>query len=158
MFNVYGISTFEDDFWRCKKGINNFIIPDSAVQSFLDNPTVSAGFFPDFFKSLKPPEGMESLPPPNLDETPPAYIQGPWKLYDYFIQEGLFDKYLGTSENLNPLNYMDKSFPPTVLVHGDTDALVPLYFSERIVSTLRGNGGTASLMVVSGGDHGFEAL
>ena len=100
---------------------------------------------------------MESLPPPNLDETPSA-IPGPWTLYDYFIQEGLFDKYLGTSEKLNPLKFMDQSFPPTVLVHGDRDALVPLYFSERIVSTLRSDGGSAFLMVVPGGDHGFEAF
>lgn len=54
----------------------------------------------------------------------------------------------------NPLNYVDKSDAPVLIVHGDADPLVGLGQSEILVAALKKAGVPVELVVVKGGGHG----
>jgi dipeptidyl aminopeptidase/acylaminoacyl peptidase len=45
--------------------------------------------------------------------------------------------------------------PPTLLIHGDADRLVPIGQSERIHGALKGAGVVTEFVTIPGGDHGF---
>ena len=47
--------------------------------------------------------------------------------------------------------------PPTLLVHGDKDELVPIWHSEKIVAAFEEAKVPAELVVITGAAHGFNA-
>jgi acetyl esterase/lipase len=57
-------------------------------------------------------------------------------------------------EAANPLNYVTKDCPPFIVVHGDSDLLVPHHQSELLVAALAKAGVPAALYTVKGGGHG----
>ena len=65
-----------------------------------------------------------------------------------------FDKELAGS--VSPILYVTEDDPPTLLIHGDADDLVPLSASESIYSLLQEVDVTTKLVVIEGGDHGFR--
>ena len=65
-----------------------------------------------------------------------------------------FDKELASS--VSPILYVTEDDPPTLLIHGDADDLVPLSASESIYSRLQEADVTTKLVVIEGGDHGFR--
>lgn len=65
-----------------------------------------------------------------------------------------FDKELG--DDVSPLLYVSSDDPPTLLVHGDADDLVPLNNSERILEAFKQKGVTSELIVIPGAGHGFR--
>jgi acetyl esterase/lipase len=54
----------------------------------------------------------------------------------------------------SPITYVTADDPPTLLIHGDQDDVVPLDQSERLEKALREAGVRVSLIKVSGGKHG----
>ena len=54
----------------------------------------------------------------------------------------------------NPINYVDKSDPPFLIVHGDADPLVPLGQSELLHEALKKAKVASDLIVIKGGGHG----
>lgn len=48
--------------------------------------------------------------------------------------------------------------PPTVIVHGDADPMVPIGRSGHLVEVLEGEGVKARLVVVEGEGHGFDLV
>jgi acetyl esterase/lipase len=60
------------------------------------------------------------------------------------------------SQSVSPIFFVDASDPPSLMIHGDQDELVPLRNSERILEAFRGAGVATDLMVIPGGKHGFE--
>jgi acetyl esterase/lipase len=63
------------------------------------------------------------------------------------------DDYAGAS----PLNHVKKDFPPTMLIHGNKDELVPVAGSIRMYQALTEVGAPAELHVFNGAAHGFDA-
>ncbi|WP_224756535.1 alpha/beta hydrolase [Streptomyces sp. col6] len=55
-----------------------------------------------------------------------------------------------------PLAHVSRDAPPTLLVHGDADPLVPCDQSRRLAAALTGAGATAELVVVPGAGHCFD--
>jgi acetyl esterase/lipase len=45
---------------------------------------------------------------------------------------------------------------PTLLIHGDRDTLVPLDHSEKILAEFQKNQVASDLLVIKGGEHGFQ--
>jgi hypothetical protein len=39
-------------------------------------------------------------------------------LSEYFMQNGLYPEVVGSSKEVNPLDYMTKNYPPTIIIHG----------------------------------------
>jgi acetyl esterase/lipase len=57
----------------------------------------------------------------------------------------------------SPITYAHKDFPPTLLIHGTDDALVPVDASLEMYRALRRAGGTAELHIYAGQPHAFDA-
>jgi len=57
---------------------------------------------------------------------------------------------------ISPLLFVDPSDPPTLLIHGDKDELVPLTESQTIKAELDKHSVKNKLIVIEGGDHGFK--
>jgi acetyl esterase/lipase len=55
----------------------------------------------------------------------------------------------------SPLGYVTPGAPPFLLIHGDSDGLVPLRQSELLADALAKAGAQQELITVDGGDHCF---
>jgi len=66
-----------------------------------------------------------------------------------------FEDELGAS--VSPIVHVSSDDPPTLLVHGDADALVDLNNSELMYSALLSTGIETSLVVIAGAGHGFRS-
>jgi acetyl esterase/lipase len=56
---------------------------------------------------------------------------------------------------ISPVNHVSPDDPPTLIVHGDADTLVPIQQAESIVEKLRAAGVEARLVVKPGAGHGW---
>jgi acetyl esterase/lipase len=56
-------------------------------------------------------------------------------------------------KKISPINNVAKDNPPTLIVHGDKDTLVPLQQARDMAEKLKGAGVTAELIVKEGGGH-----
>lgn len=54
----------------------------------------------------------------------------------------------------NPITWIDRSDPPTFVIHGDADPIVPIQQSEMLVAALREANVFVQFRRVAGGDHG----
>ena len=71
----------------------------------------------------------------------------------------LFDAEVSTDivRAASPLHHAKAPFPPTLLIHGSADALVPQAASLRMYEALRAAGAAVEIHVFSGAPHGFDA-
>ena len=65
-----------------------------------------------------------------------------------------FEDELGAS--VSPIVHVSADDPPTLLIHGDADALVDFNNSELIHSALVASGVETNLVVIEGAGHGFR--
>jgi acetyl esterase/lipase len=63
------------------------------------------------------------------------------------------EEYERVAKELSPINYITAKFPPTLLIHGDKDTLVPLQQSEIFRDALVKAGVVNELLIVKGGGH-----
>lgn len=56
---------------------------------------------------------------------------------------------------ISPILFVDAKDPPTLIVHGDADTLVPLSSGKSIYEALKAAGVKTGLNIIAGGDHGF---
>jgi len=56
---------------------------------------------------------------------------------------------------ISPILFVTPDDPPTLLIHGDADRLVPISHSERMSEALTGAGVVSDFVTIPGGDHGF---
>ncbi len=59
-------------------------------------------------------------------------------------------------ERYSPINNIAENYPPTLLVHGLKDSVVPYFSSVKMFKNLREKGLPAKLLLHPKGDHGFE--
>jgi acetyl esterase/lipase len=114
----------------------------SAVQSV-------AGFFPptDFLNYGK--EGASALQIPVLK----SY----WHVFT--ITESTTDEQkVAIGKSLSPIYGVSPKFPPTFLIHGDADLLVPLQQSQRMIDALKAAGVKTKLDVRPGKAHGWPGI
>ncbi len=57
--------------------------------------------------------------------------------------------------SISPILFVDRADPPTLIIHGDADELVPLSSGQSIHDALRAAGAATKMVVIEGGDHGF---
>jgi acetyl esterase/lipase len=60
------------------------------------------------------------------------------------------------AEGISPIVHVSSDDPPTLLVHGDADRLVPVSNSTRIYESLQAAKVQSKLIVIEGGEHGFR--
>lgn len=61
-------------------------------------------------------------------------------------------------KEISPLNFVKGSMPPTLIIHGDADKLVPIQQAEIFVKKAKESGATAKLIVREGKDHGWAEI
>jgi dipeptidyl aminopeptidase/acylaminoacyl peptidase len=62
------------------------------------------------------------------------------------------------TQQISPIFHVTPDDPPTLIVHGDGDTLVPLQQSEVIVDRLKKTGVEVKLVVKKGAGHGWAGL
>jgi len=113
-----------------------------------------AGFFPptDFFNYGK--KGATAEPVLKLLRAP----------FDF--RELKFDTFVPASEDkckkilhdISPIYFVSPNSPPTLLIHGDRDPIVPLQQSQIMINKLKENKVPCELMVHKGGAHGWQDI
>ncbi len=79
-------------------------------------------------------------------------------------KDGAFRKFIGGSyeeipeiyKEASPITHVSQDDPPTLLIHGDADEVVPLGHSEWMLKALQEVGVEAELVTVKNGGHGFR--
>ena len=61
-------------------------------------------------------------------------------------------------KEISPITHVSADDPPTMIIHGDADSLVPIQQSEIIIEKLKGAGVKAKLVVKKGGGHGWPDI
>ena len=87
---------------------------------------------------------------PPTDLRPYVNIDGPYRERFPALQ---FDP--NEANSVSPLRHVSGDDPPTLLVHGDKDMLVPIWHSEKIRDAFADSGVDCDLLVIEGAAHGF---
>jgi acetyl esterase/lipase len=116
-----------------------------------------AGFFPptDFFNYGR--EGSSAEPLIKVGPFAPAFdfrerdSTNNWKP----VSE---EKRKEILKRLSPIYHVSEQTPPTLLIHGDLDLLVPLQQSKIMIAKLKENKVPCELIVHKGGSHGWSGI
>jgi acetyl esterase/lipase len=118
-----------------------------------------ACFFPptDFLNYGKPGEDalgrgiLKGFKPPfDFQEQDPNS-----KVYRSIADEA---RILEIGKQISPVNHASSDDPPTLIIHGDADALVPIQQAELIIDKLKKEGVEAQLVVKKGASHGWPDI
>lgn len=149
IYDMYGPAHFADPHWTTP-------LPQVAPPLSTDLPP--SFFQPMWDQSPVPTRGVVSLegqtvgaPDFNDPRQAFAFIQ---------IKKGaVFDTIFPSRDwaKVDPLLNVTSAFPPTVLVHGDQDVMVPLSLSRDLYEELRRRGVRCELILVEGEGHTFAA-
>jgi acetyl esterase/lipase len=88
-------------------------------------------------------------------------IQGAFDFHDFDLQTRSFHLITGKEKReeigkkISPITHVRKDNPPTLIIHGDMDDLVPLQQSETMAARLKEAGAPSELFVMKGGKHDF---
>ena len=61
-------------------------------------------------------------------------------------------------KEISPIYFITSNLPPTLIIHGDADKLVPIQQAETFVQRAKENGATARLLVREGEAHGWKNM
>ncbi len=61
-------------------------------------------------------------------------------------------------KEISPINYVTPRMPPTLVIHGDADKLVPIYQAEIFKKRCEEMGAPFKLIVREGKDHGWKEM
>jgi acetyl esterase/lipase len=68
------------------------------------------------------------------------------------------EKLRDISRKISPTTHVTADTPPTLIIHGDKDGLVPIQQSHLIMAKFKELGVTAKLIVKEGADHGWPGM
>ncbi len=68
------------------------------------------------------------------------------------------DKLREITRAISPVTYVSPDDPPTLILHGDADTLVPLQQSQEMVEKLKAAGVETKLVVKPGAGHGWLTM
>lgn len=61
-------------------------------------------------------------------------------------------------KEISPVNFISEEMPPTLIVHGDADRLVPYQQAEIFIEKAKAAGATAKLVRRQGKEHGWQDM
>jgi dipeptidyl aminopeptidase/acylaminoacyl peptidase len=95
------------------------------------------------------------------DQGPLTYHRASFDFHDFDPQTRTYVRVTDETrknellKQVSPITYVSKESPPTFLIHGEKDLVVPLQQSEVIVAKLREVGVPVELVVVKDAGHGW---
>jgi acetyl esterase/lipase len=135
--------------------------PDSRdpVERISSRVQAVACFFPptDFLNYGKPGENA-------LGRGVLAGFKAPFDFHERDAKTGTFErvtdeaKILEIGKQISPITHVSADDPPTLIIHGDADKLVPIQQAESFVAKLKEAGVEAKLVVKPGAGHGWADL
>jgi acetyl esterase/lipase len=102
------------------------------------------GLFSDANTKYRPKAVVAYMPPVDI-----RLMVGPSKSFPALN----FDP--AQAESVSPITLVSSDDPPTLLVHGDADELVPIANSERMHAALKAAGVKTEFVVIPGAPHGL---
>jgi acetyl esterase/lipase len=88
----------------------------------------------------------------------------PFDFHDYdgkkkkFVEVTDAAKVVELGRAISPINHVSADDPPTLIIHGDADKLVPIQQAEIIVEKLKAAGVDTKLVVKPGAGHGWNGI
>jgi acetyl esterase/lipase len=118
-----------------------------------------ACFFPptDFLNYGKPGENA-------LGRGILANFKAPFDFHEFDPKTRAFvpvtdeERILTIGRNISPVNHATADDPPTLIIHGDADLLVPIQQAELIIDKLKEAGVPTELVVKKGAAHGWPDM
>lgn len=68
------------------------------------------------------------------------------------------ERILTIGRNISPVNHVSNDDPPTLIIHGDADLLVPIQQAELVINKLKEAGVPTELVVKKGAAHGWADI
>ena len=68
------------------------------------------------------------------------------------------NKILEIGRSISPVNHVSKDDPPTLIIHGDADTLVPIQQADLIIEKLKDSGVPSELVTKKGQGHGWSDI
>ncbi|MCX7407291.1 MAG: alpha/beta hydrolase [Planctomycetales bacterium] len=68
------------------------------------------------------------------------------------------ERILTIGRSISPVNHVTNDDPPTLIIHGDADLLVPIQQAESIIEKLKAAGVPTELVVKKGAAHGWPEM
>jgi acetyl esterase/lipase len=96
-----------------------------------------------------------------------SFSEQRWLFYLFCRQQGLWPKEVTghdphtdpqALEEYCPIRHITKEYPPTLLVHGDTDTDVPFALSKQMVAALKQHHVPHQLITLEGRGHAFDVF
>ncbi|KAH7143520.1 Alpha/Beta hydrolase protein [Dactylonectria macrodidyma] len=149
IFDMYGPCSFSDPFWKSTLTEVKSKLPTDLSDDFLSKV---------FNEDPVPIRGGVSLEGqrvggPNFDDPRQAYALtqiANGRVMDVIFPSADWDK-------VDPIRNISSSFPPTFIVHGDEDRMVPQYLSKGLLQKLTENGVKCGLRGIPDEGHTFAA-
>jgi acetyl esterase/lipase len=118
-----------------------------------------AAFFPptDFLNYGRPGEialGRGAL----------ASFRAPFEFTEFDFKQHIYvpitdeDRRHEIGRRISPINHVSSDDPPTLLIHGDADTLVPIQQSESMAAKLKASGVEVKLVTKHGAQHGWADI
>jgi acetyl esterase/lipase len=80
------------------------------------------------------------------------------KSINAFVQITNEEKLLEIGKQISPVNHVSPDDPPTLIIHGDADKLVPIQQAELIIAKLKAANVPTELVTKPGAAHGWAGL
>lgn len=147
IFDMYGPCKFTDPFWKTKlpqvaSKLPNGLSDEFLLQVFKEDPVPIVGGV-----------SLEGQAPgaPNFDDPRTAYALS--QIANGTVMDAIFPSQ--EWDKVDPIRNIDSSFPPTFIVHGVEDTMVPIDLSRDLYKTLRLSKVKCGMTEVPGEEHTF---
>ncbi|KAJ3939986.1 uncharacterized protein N0V96_009981 [Colletotrichum fioriniae] len=149
IYDMYGPSNFTHAFWEKPLPHVAAKLPKGLTKEFMDKV---------FDEDPVPILGGVSLEgqapgPPNFDDPRQAFAMtqiATGNVMNTIVPDKNWDA-------VDPFRNITPSFPPTFIVHGQADTMVPLELSQDLIKVLKEKGVKSELREIPGEEHTFAA-
>ncbi|ORY69550.1 Alpha/Beta hydrolase protein [Pseudomassariella vexata] len=149
IYDMYGCCNFASPFWSSKIPAVLAKLPPNLSQDFINQVYTESPIPTHDGVSL---EG-QAPGPPDFSRFRPAFVFtqiGNGTVMDAIFPSKDWDK-------VDPIRNISPEFPPTFIVHGMSDTMVPIGLSRDFLAELRKHGVLCGMREIPGEEHTFAA-
>ncbi|KAL3469432.1 Alpha/Beta hydrolase protein [Aspergillus californicus] len=152
ILNFYGAAHFKDPFWKTPLPHVQASLPESGFdETFLKSVYTE---FPIATTSGISLEGPSSESKPNKpDFSRPRDAFAITQIASGAVLNAIYPN--GDLGNIDPVERVTDGFPPTFIVHGDADKMVPVWLNRRLYGVLQEKGVECEMVEIPGEGHTF---
>lgn len=144
---MYGPCNFSDPFWTTK--LSHIKVPPGLTEEFLNR------VFDQHPVPITGGVSLEGQATKGPDFADPRQAFALSQIANGTVLDAIFPS--KNWEEVDPLCNVDVSFPPTFIVHGAADTMVPTSLSRDLLGALEKHGVRCGMREVPGEEHTFAA-